>query len=165
MDERAFMLTSWILPVAAWVSKAYYAPTPVIRQPKLVYHVTMGTNSWGITLPILSRPRMHGGLALPQPELFLMHQAAAPFISLLGEPHKYPNKALETFYAWAATIGFTPSNDNLPYIQLGMVRTPGLAFLGWSAKAHSYIQRVAPEVAPPKNPGPVATVALCLLPE
>ena len=137
MDERAFMLTSWLLPVVAWVSKAYYAPTPVIRQLKLVYHVSMGTNSWGITLPILSRPRMHGG--------------PAPFVNLLGEPHKYPNKAVETFYAWAATIGFTPSKDNLPYIQLGMVRTAGLTFLGWSAKAHSYIQRVAPQVAPPKN--------------
>ena len=151
MDERAFMLTSCILPVVAWVSKAYYAPTPVIRQLKLVYHVTIGTNSWGITLPILSRPRMHGGLALPQPELFLMHQAAAPFLSLPGEPHKYPNKAVETLYAWAATIGSTPSKDNLPYIQLGMVQTAGLTFLGWSAKAHSYIQRVAPQVAPPKN--------------
>ena len=78
-------------------------------------------------------------------------QAAAPFVSLLGEPHKYPSKAVETFYAWAASIGFTPSKDNLPYIQLGMVRTAGLTFLGWSAKAHSYIQRVAPQVAPPNN--------------
>ena len=99
MDERAFMLTSWIPPVVAWVSKAYYAPVPLIRQPKLVYHVTMGTNSWGITLPILSRPRTQGGLALPEAEVFLMHQTAAPFVSLLGEPHKYPNKAVETFYA------------------------------------------------------------------
>ena len=151
MDERAFMLTSWILPVVAWVSKAYYAPAPVTRQLKLIYHVTMGTNNWGITLPILSRPRTHGGLALPEPELFLMHQAAAPFVSLLGEPHKYPNKAVETFYAWATTIGFTSSKDNLPYIPLGMVRTAELPFLGWSAKAHSYIQRVAPQVAPPKD--------------
>ena len=54
MDERAFMLTSWILPVVARVSKVYYAPIPVIRQLKLVYHVTIGTNSWGVTLPILS---------------------------------------------------------------------------------------------------------------
>ena len=121
MNERAFMLTSWILPVVAWVSKAYYAPVSVIRQLKLVYHVSMGTNSWGITLPILSRPRTQGGLALPEPELFLMHQAAAPFVSLLGEPHKFPDKAVETFYAWATAIGFTPSKDNLPYIQLGMV--------------------------------------------
>ena len=151
MDERAFMLTSWILPVVAWVSKAYYASAPVIRQLKLLYYVTMGTNSWGITLPILSRPRLQGGWALLEPELFLMHQAAAPFVSLLGEPHKYPNKAVETFYAWAASIGFTPSKNNLPYIQRGMVRTAGLTFLGWSAKAHSYIQRVAPQVAPPKN--------------
>ena len=151
MNERAFMLTSWILPVVAWVSKAYYAPLSVIRQLKLVYHVTMGTNSWGITPPILSRPRTQGGLALPEPELFLMHQAAAPFVSLLGEPHKFPDKAVETFYAWATTIGFTPSKDNLPYIQLGMVRTADLTFLGWSAKAHSSIQRVAPQVAPPAN--------------
>ena len=151
MDERAFMLTSWILPVVAWVSRAYYAPVSVIRQLKLVYHVTMGTNSWGITLPILSRPRTQGGLALPEPELFLMHQAAAPFVSLLGEPHKFPDKAVETFYAWATTIGFTPSEDNLPYIQLGMVRTADLTFLGWSAKAHSNIQRVAPQVARPAN--------------
>ena len=119
----------------------------MIRQLKLVYHVTIGTNSWGITLPILSRPQLQGGLALPQPELLLMHQAAAPFVSLLGEPHKYPSKLVETFYAWAASIGFTPSKDNLPCIQLGM----GLTFLGWSAKAHSYIQRVIPQVAPPKN--------------
>ena len=151
MNERAFMLTSWILPVVAWVSKAYYAPVSVIRQLKLVYHVTMGTNSWGITLPILSRPRTQGGLALPEPELFLMHQAAAPFVSLLGDPHKFPDKAVETFYAWATAIGFTPSKDNLPYIQLGMVRTADLTFVGWSAKAHSNIQRVAPQVAPPAN--------------
>ena len=147
MDERAFMLTSWMVPVVAWVSKAYYAPISVIRQLKPVYHVTMGTNSWGITLPILSRPRTQGGLALPEPELFLMHQAAAPFVGLLGEPHKYPDKAVETFYAWATTIGFTPSKDNLPYIQLGMARTAELTFLGWSAKAHSHIQRVAPQAA------------------
>ena len=151
MNERAFMLTSWILPVVAWVSKAYYAPVSVVRQLKLVYHVTMGTNSWGITLPILSRPRTQGGLALPEPELVLMHQAAAPFVSLLGDPHKFPDKAVETFYAWATAIGFTPSKDNLPYIQLGMVRTADLTFLGWSAKAHSNIQRVAPQVAPPAN--------------
>ena len=73
MNERAFMLTSWILPAVAWVSKAYYAPVSVIRQLKLVYHVTMGTNSWGITLPILSRPRTQGGPAPPEPELSLMH--------------------------------------------------------------------------------------------
>ena len=151
MNERAFMLTSWILPVMAWVSKAYYAPVSVIRQLKLVYHVTMGTNSWGITIPILSRPRTQGGQALPEPELFLMHQAAAPFVSLLGEPYKFPDKAVETFYAWATTIGFTPSKDNLPYIQLGMVRTADLTFLGWSAKAHSNIQRVAPQMAPPAS--------------
>ena len=54
MDERTFMLTSCILTVVAWVAKAYYALAPVIRQLKLVYHITMGTNSWGITLPILS---------------------------------------------------------------------------------------------------------------
>ena len=58
---------------------------------------------------------------------------------------------METFYAWATTIGFTPSKDILPYIQLGMVRTAELTFLGWSAKAHSNIQRVAPQVAPPAN--------------
>ena len=151
MDERAFMLTSWILPVVAWVSKAYYAPASVIRHLKLVYHVTMGTNSWGITLPILSRPRTQGGLAQQEPELFLMHQAAVPFVSLLGEPHKFPDKAVETFYAWATTIGFTPSKDNLPYIQLGMVRTADLTLLGWAAKAHSNVHRVAPQVAPPAN--------------
>ena len=148
MDERAFMLT---LPVVAWVAKAYYAPAPVIRQLKLVYHVTLGTNSGGITLPILSRPRLQGGLALPEPELFLMHQAAAPFVSLLREPHKYPNTSVATFYAWATSIGFTPSKDNLPYIQLGMVRTAGLTYMGWATKAHSYIQRVAPQVATPKD--------------
>ena len=53
--ERAFMLTSWILPVVAWVSKAYYAPASAIRQPKLVYHVTMASKSWGIRLPIVSQ--------------------------------------------------------------------------------------------------------------
>ena len=151
MDEHAFMLTSWILPVVAWVAKAYYAPDSVIRQPKLVYHVTMGTSRWGITLPILSRPRLQGGLALPEAELFLMHQAAAPFVGLLREPHKYPNTPVETFYAWAASIEFNPSKDNLPYIQLGMVGTVGLTFLGWAAKAHSHIQRVAPQVAPPRD--------------
>ena len=81
--------------------------------------------------------------------MFLMHQAAAPFVSLLGDPHKYPNKSVETFYAWATTIGFTPSKDNLAYIQPGMVRTAELSFLGWWARAHSHIQRVAPQVAPP----------------
>ena len=32
-----------------------------------------------------------------------------------------------------------------------MVGTAGLTFLGWSAKAQSYIQRVGPQEAPPKN--------------
>ena len=91
------------------------------------------------------------GLALPEPELFPMHQAAAPFVSLLREPHKYPSNSVETFYAWATSIGFTPSKDNLPHIQLGMVRTAGLTFPGCSAKAHSYIQRVAPQVAPQRT--------------
>ena len=59
---------------------------------------------------------------------------------------------METFYAWAASIGFTPSKDNLPYIQPGMVRTAGLTFPGWAAKAHSHIQRVAPQVPPPPPP-------------
>ena len=148
MEERAFMLTSWILPVVAWVAKAYHASVPVTKQLKLVYHVTMGTNSWGITLPILSRSQLQGGQALPEPKLFLMHQAATPFVSLLREPHRYPNTSVDTFYAWATSIGFTPSKDNLPYIQLGMVRTAGLPFLGWAAKAHSYIQRVALQVPP-----------------
>ena len=143
--------SSWILPVVAWVAKAYYAPVPVMRQLKLVYHLTMGTNNSGITQPILSRPRLQGGLALPEPELFLMHHAAAPFVSLLREPHKYHNTSVETFYAWATSIGFTPSKDNLPYTRLGMVRTAGLTCLGWATKGHSYIQRVAPQVSPPKD--------------
>ena len=74
--------------------------------------------------------------------------------SIRQPPERTPqisSKSVETFYAWATSIGFTPSKDNLPYIQLGMVRTAGLTFLGWSAKAHSYIQRVAPQVAPPKD--------------
>ena len=52
---------------------------------------------------------------------------------------------------WAASIGLTPSKDILPYIQLGMVKMAGLPFLGWAAKAHSHIQRVAPQVAPPRE--------------
>ena len=32
-----------------------------------------------------------------------------------------------------------------------MVRTAALTFLGWAVKAHSYIPRVAPQVAPPKD--------------
>ena len=91
MDERTFMLTSWILPVVALVAKAYYAPDLVIRQLKLFYHVTMDINNLGITLPIFSRPRLQGGLALPEPELLLIHKATAPFVSLFRESHKYPN--------------------------------------------------------------------------
>ena len=56
---------TWILPVVAWVAKAYYALESVIRQLKLVWHIMLGSNSWGVTLPILSRPRHKGGLALP----------------------------------------------------------------------------------------------------
>ena len=159
------MLTSWILPVVAWVSKVYYAPVSVIRQLKLVYHVTMGTNSWGITLPILSRPRAQGGLALPEPELFLMHQAAAPFVSLLGEPHKFPDKAVETFYAWATAIGFTPSKDNLPYIQLGMVRTADLTISGMVGEGTLQHSASGPAGGPPGKPGPPAVVALCVFPK
>ena len=44
MEERAFMLTSGILPVIAWVAKPYYARESVVRQLKLSYHVTMGTS-------------------------------------------------------------------------------------------------------------------------
>ena len=109
MDERAFMLTSWILPVVAWVSKAYYAPISVVRQLKLVYHVTMGTNSWGITLPILSRPRTHGGLALPEPELFLMHQAAARSSAFWGRLTSIPTRQ------WRPSMhGRQPSGSHHP---------------------------------------------------
>ena len=38
-----------------------------------------------------------------------------------------------------------------PIYSMGMVRTADLTFLGWSTKAHSNIQRVAPQVAPPAN--------------
>ena len=110
----------------------------------------MGTNGWGVTLPILSRSRLQGGLALPEPEFFLMHQAAAPFVSLLREPHKHPSKSPETFYAWATSIGFAPSKDKLPYIPLDMVRTAVLTFLAWLANAQTYIWRLGPQVAPPK---------------
>ena len=114
MDERAFMLTSWILPVVAWVAKAYYALVPVIRQLNSVYHVIMGTNSWGIALPILSCPRLQGGLALPEPELFLMHQAAAPIVSLLREPQQVPQRVSGDLLCvgnvnWVYTIQRQPS--------------------------------------------------------
>ena len=38
-------------------SQGIPAPVPVIRQLELVYHETMRTNNWGITLPI---SRAHG---------------------------------------------------------------------------------------------------------
>ena len=164
MDQRAFMLTSWILPVVAWVSKAYYAPAPVIRQLKLVYHVTMGTNSWGITLPIVSRPWLQGGLALPEPELFLMHQAAAPFVSLLGEPHKYPNKARDLLCMdsvnWVHTVQRQPS-----IYPTGHGSNCGTNVPGMVGEGTLIYPAGGPAGGPPEKPGPVTAVALCLLPE
>ena len=154
--------------MVAWVSKAYYAPAPVIRQLKSVYHVTMGTKGWGITLPILSRPRLQGGLALPEPELFLMHRAAALFVSLLGEPRKYPNKSVETFYAWEASIGFTPSKDNLRYIHIyptGHGSTSGTNVPGMVGEGTLIYPTGGPAGAPPDKPGPITDVAIRLLPE
>ena len=67
--------------MVAWVSKAYYTPIPVIRQLKLVYHVTMGTNSWGVTMPSLLRPRLQGGLVVPARII-----SDAPSSSTIREP-------------------------------------------------------------------------------
>ena len=160
MDERAFMLTSWILSVVARVSKAYYAPTPVITQLKLVYHVTMGTNSWGITLPILSRPRLQGRLALPEPEL-----------SLLGEPHKYQtnikyqisnNEDLLCMGGvnWVYTVQRQPS-----IYPTGHGSNCGTNVPGMVGEGTLLYPAGGPAGGPPKKPGPVAAVALCLLPE
>ena len=94
-DERVFMLCSWIFPVVSWVAQVFNAPEVVVRQLKLIYHLILGTKSWSLTLPILAKPHSEGGQALLGPEIFLMHQAAAPYVSMLREPHKFPVKAVD----------------------------------------------------------------------
>ena len=51
----------------------------------------------------------------------------------------FPVKAVEEFRCWSVAVGFNPSVNTLLYVQLGMVRTLGLRFLHWSAKAHSRV--------------------------
>ena len=162
MDEHAFMLTSWILPVVAWVSKAYYAPIPVIRQLKLVYHVTMGTNRWGITLPILSGPRTHGGLALPEPELFLMHQAGS-VRQPLGRASQVSQQGSGDRLCmgdnnWVHTVQRQP-----PVYPAGHGSDGGADVLGMVGKGTLIYRTGGPTGGPPKRPGPGATVALCIL--
>ena len=69
----------------------------------------------------------------------------------LREPHKFPVKAGEEFHRWVTSMGFNPNVEMLLYVQLGMVRTSGVRFLGWSAKVHSGVQQVAPQIAPPQD--------------
>ena len=162
MDERAFMLTSCILPVMAWVSKAYYAPAPVIRNLKLVYHVTMGTKSWGITLPILSRPRLQWGLALPEPELFLMHQAAAPFVSLLGGASQISQQVSADFLCmgsvnWVYTVQRQP-----PICPTGHGLNSGTNVPGMVGGGTLIYPAGGPTSGPLEKPGPVTAVALRL---
>ena len=73
MEEKAFMLIFWILPMVAWVAKAYYAPNSMIRQPKLVYYITLNTNRLGIALPIFSRPQLRGRRAHLGLEFCVVH--------------------------------------------------------------------------------------------
>ena len=110
------MFLSWILPLVLGVVKVYLAPDAIICQLKLVYHLTLGTNSrWGLTVPILWRPRLQGGQALSGPEI--MNQAASLFVSMLKETHKFLSKPVEVLTdRWATTVGVTRSVDNLPYI-------------------------------------------------
>ena len=115
------MRRSWVLPVVSWVEKVYNVPEAIICQLKSVYHVIPGTTCCELNQPILLRPRLERGRALPSSEVFLMHQAVSPFVSMVREPHILQSKPVQEFYRWAMTMGFTPSPNNLPYIQLGMV--------------------------------------------
>ena len=82
-------------------------------------------------------------------------------MSLPTEQHKFLPGPVVSFYKCALSIGFAPLGDNVPKIQLGIVRTLGLAFFGWVAKTYFRIQQVAPQVPPPPpGLGAVASMAL-----
>ena len=47
LDERVFMLRSWILPVVSWVPQVFYAPEAVACQLKVAYHLTLAPTTGG----------------------------------------------------------------------------------------------------------------------
>ena len=127
---------------------------------ELVYHMTMGTNSWGITLPILSRPRTQGGLPLPEPELFLMHH---PFVSLLVS---------QVSRKGSGDLLYMGDNHRVHTIQrqppihpAGHGPDGGADVLGMVVKGTLTYPTGGPTGSTPGKPGPTATVALCLLPQ
>ena len=161
VDEKAFMLIFWILPLVTSVAKVYFAPDPVTSEFEQECHMTVGTKLGCYTAHPLKAPSQRG--LLPGPKLFSMHRAATPFLSLLKEQHKFPQEPVDSIHRWATASGFMPSADNLPYFQCGMVRSMYEACSSQNGDCPTF--DTTPHHNPPSNWLGVAVKASQFIPE
>ena len=113
-------------------------PPPRLGPPRL------GSNSWGLTMPIMAMPPKLGGCHLPQPRTFLLWQHATPFVLSRQEPQRVPALSKHHLESWAKLYGISLDGRYLPWLQLGPIPWITYPFLGTSCKAFPLLCKTAP---------------------
>ena len=71
LQERAYLFSASVAPVAYLIARAYEAPKSVRSQLNVVQWVPLGLNSWHLTVKILAMPEREGGIAHASPSSYV----------------------------------------------------------------------------------------------
>ena len=140
MEEKAYLLSSWVAPVVYLNAQAYEPTRKVLAHLNLVQHVALNFNSWHLTMGILSMPKRKGGLAL------WVHSYS--FVTLVFRPQAYPESQVTVFRSWAQRVGLVLEESALPYIQLA-IKHP--SFLQGALRSYSQLRRGGGSPPPPRR--------------
>ena len=148
LQEKAYLFSSWIAPVAYLTACAYEPSSSVCGQLNLIQWVALGLNSWHLTMKILSLPEKEGGMSHASLASYATWVHSQSLVTLVSRSDLLEPVAVQRFRGWVDSIGLQLNSLNLPYIQLAPVAIPKPSFLQGALRAYSQTRRWGGESAP-----------------
>ena len=129
MTERIQLLNVWILLCLLLTARTYCYDDMVDRSLKTIYKTTLGLDSWGVTLTLLTLTPEEGGFSLAMPDVWLRVQAGLAFIKHMAHLESFPTLVGEHFQSWAFKFGVCLHVHAIPYLQPGPVSYHTMGYL------------------------------------
>ena len=138
MQEKIYLLKTWVLPCVLLAARAYFPDDRVVAEmrsvPSSPLLVVVGTH---IGEP--SETGVGGGLcaAPPPPHVYLHWVHSGAFLTAMQEPHRFDEQVLSCLRRWASSVGLVLDMCFLRFLQLAPVRHNNMGFLACSVRSFS----------------------------
>ena len=141
LEEKAYLFSSWIVPVCYLPARAYRPTDHVLSQLNVVHKIALGLNNWHLTMPILQLPAKEGGLAQANLAAYAEWVHSQSFVRFVQRPAQFAERHVAPFRRWAFSVGLLIEEEFLPFLQVALVPLPRPSFLQGSLRSYSVVRR------------------------